>query len=135
MRIRGQSPAPPGVPRMRAYLREGPLVTSGFGRSQATVSGRDQPAKVLQERPRPASCAPARPALPSGQPFAAVWIALSVESTATVGAVVFGVALSLQLTVAAWALVEDATGKTSGIVPACELVLDPSSTARLLVVV
>ena len=63
--------------------------------------------------------------------FDAVWIAFSVASTATVGAGVLGVAVSLQLTVAVCALVDDATGKTRGIVPACESPLDPSSTARL----
>ena len=50
----------------------------------------------------------------------AVWIALSVLSTATVGPL--GLAVSVQPTVAAWALVADATGRTSEIVPAnCEL--------------
>ena len=61
-------------------------------------------------------------------------MALSVESTATDGAGVLGEALSAQLTVAVCAPVDDATGNTSGIVPACEFPLDPISTARLLVV-
>jgi hypothetical protein len=50
--------------------------------------------------------------------FEAVWSALSVESTATAGAGAPGDALSLQLTVAVCELVDDATGKTSGTVPA-----------------
>jgi hypothetical protein len=64
--------------------------------------------------------------------FDAVWSALSVESTVTVGAGVLGAAVSAQLTVAISALVADATGNTSGIVAACESVLDRISTARLL---
>ena len=42
---------------------------------------------------------------------------------------------SVQLTVAGWMLVDDATGSTSGIVPASECESTPRSTARLLVVV
>ena len=65
----------------------------------------------------------------------AVWSALIVVSTVTVGAVLGLAAVSLQFTVAGWMLVDDATGSTSGIVAACACVLEPRSTARLLVVV
>ena len=56
----------------------------------------------------------------------AVWIALIVVSTATVGADVVD-DCSVQLTLACWLLVDDATGSTSGIVAAC--VPEPRSTA------
>src|SRR5689334_777509 len=61
-------------------------------------------------------------------------MALIVVSTLTVGAGEVGVLASVQLTVAVWAPVADATGRTSGIVPAWSWVL-ARSTARLLVVV
>ena len=74
-------------------------------------------------RPRPASTPgveAGRCPLGRDQLLLAVWIALIVVSTATVGSGVDGVGVSLQLTVAGWTLVEDATGSTSGIDPACE---------------
>ncbi|HEX4279141.1 MAG TPA: hypothetical protein VHZ27_00150, partial [Solirubrobacteraceae bacterium] len=64
----------------------------------------------------------------------AVWIALIVVSTVTVGAG-DGVQVSVQLTVADWLPFDDATGRTSGIVPASDGAAEPRSTARLFVVV
>src|SRR5690348_12662614 len=60
-------------------------------------------------------------------------MALTVVSTLTVGADA-PVPVSVQLTVAVCALAADATGSTSGIVPAWPWVA-PRSTTRLLVVV
>ena len=66
----------------------------------------------------------------------AVWTALIVVSTLTVGAGVAGLAaVSVQLTVAGWTLVDEATGRTSGIVPAAGFALDATSTASVFVVV
>jgi hypothetical protein len=57
-------------------------------------------------------------------------------STFTVGAGVAGLAaVSVQLTLAGWTLVEEATGSTSGIVPAAGFALDATSTASVFVVV
>jgi hypothetical protein len=64
----------------------------------------------------------------------AVWIALIVVSILTVGGVA-PVEESLQLTVAGWMLVEEATGSTSGIVPAAGFAIAPTSTAKVFVVV
>ena len=41
----------------------------------------------------------------------------------------------MQLTVAGWTLVDEATGSTSGIVPAAGFAIDVTSTASVLVVV
>lgn len=64
----------------------------------------------------------------------AVWIAAIVVSTLTVGAVAPD-GESVQVTDAGWMLVEEATGSTSGIVPAAEFAVEVTSTARVFVVV